>query len=204
VVAQLARQLGVHPEALGNWIRQDEADCGERGLADRLDPELVMNFVDAQDFSVGLVLRVLDIAASTYCDWRKGRREPSRRARQDAEPLGVHRRDPRLPRVRRHPRLAAGVAGTSQPRGEGRPQTNTRLPGKLASSLSHSNTENESSQIARRRSWSSLVESQGRFSSLRGGGSTLTPSSTRTLQLDSVPIPDRKVCGKVGELHVWQ
>jgi transposase len=30
VIAQLARQLGVHPEALRNWIRQDEADCGER------------------------------------------------------------------------------------------------------------------------------------------------------------------------------
>jgi transposase len=30
VIAQLARQLGVHPEALRNWIRQDEADRGER------------------------------------------------------------------------------------------------------------------------------------------------------------------------------
>jgi transposase len=30
VIAQLARQLNVHPEALRNWIRQDEADHGER------------------------------------------------------------------------------------------------------------------------------------------------------------------------------
>ncbi len=30
VIAQLARQLGVHPEALRNWMRQDEADRGER------------------------------------------------------------------------------------------------------------------------------------------------------------------------------
>lgn len=30
VIAQLARQLGVHPEALRNWIGQDEADRGER------------------------------------------------------------------------------------------------------------------------------------------------------------------------------
>jgi transposase len=30
VVAQLARQLNVQPEALGNWIREDEADRGER------------------------------------------------------------------------------------------------------------------------------------------------------------------------------
>ncbi len=30
VIAQLGRQLNVHPEALRNWIRQDEADRGER------------------------------------------------------------------------------------------------------------------------------------------------------------------------------
>ncbi len=30
VIAQLARQLSVHPEALRNWICQDEADHDER------------------------------------------------------------------------------------------------------------------------------------------------------------------------------
>jgi len=31
VVRRLAEQLNVHPEALRNWIRQDQADRGERG-----------------------------------------------------------------------------------------------------------------------------------------------------------------------------
>ncbi|MFE9207000.1 transposase [Micromonospora sp. NPDC007230] len=30
VIKRLAEQLGVHPEALRNWIGQDEADHGER------------------------------------------------------------------------------------------------------------------------------------------------------------------------------
>jgi transposase len=30
VIRRLAEQLGVHPEALRNWIRQDEANRGER------------------------------------------------------------------------------------------------------------------------------------------------------------------------------
>jgi transposase len=30
VIRRLAEQLGVHHEALRNWIRQDEADRGER------------------------------------------------------------------------------------------------------------------------------------------------------------------------------
>ena len=43
-----------------------------------------MNFIDAHDFSVGLVLRVLGIASSTYYGWRTARQQPSQRARTDA------------------------------------------------------------------------------------------------------------------------
>ena len=34
VIRQPAAQLGVHHEALRNWIRQDQADKGERRCAD--------------------------------------------------------------------------------------------------------------------------------------------------------------------------
>ena len=48
-----------------------------------------MNFVDAHDFSVDLVLRVLGIAPSTYYGWRARRADPSRRCREDAQLLGL-------------------------------------------------------------------------------------------------------------------
>ncbi len=46
-----------------------------------------MNFIDTHDFSVGLVLRVLSVAVSTYYGWRARRVNPGPRARQDAELL---------------------------------------------------------------------------------------------------------------------
>jgi transposase len=36
-IAHVARELGVHPEAMRTWIRQDQADRGERD--DRLSSE---------------------------------------------------------------------------------------------------------------------------------------------------------------------
>ena len=46
-----------------------------------------MSFIDDHDFSVGLVLRVLGIPASTYYDWRARAASPSQRHREDAELL---------------------------------------------------------------------------------------------------------------------
>ncbi len=48
-----------------------------------------MRFIDAHDFPVGLVLRVLDIASSTYYDWRARALLPARRRREDAELLAL-------------------------------------------------------------------------------------------------------------------
>jgi transposase len=39
VIKRLAEQLNVHPEALRNWIRQAEADAGER--ADRPSTDMI-------------------------------------------------------------------------------------------------------------------------------------------------------------------
>lgn len=46
-----------------------------------------MSFIDAHDFPVGLVLRVLQIPASTYYDWRARQACPSQRDRDDADLL---------------------------------------------------------------------------------------------------------------------
>jgi putative transposase len=48
-----------------------------------------MRFIDAHDFSVDLVLRVLGIASSAYYDWRARRTSPSARACEDARLLGM-------------------------------------------------------------------------------------------------------------------
>ena len=119
---------------------------GQRGVAggqrifrgrDRPDPEAVMSFVDAHDFSVDLVLRVLGIPAVDLLRLAGPADQPVAAAREDAELLAHHRRDPRRARVRRHLRLTAGVAGAAPPRRAGGPQTRRadharqRPPGRL-------------------------------------------------------------------------
>jgi putative transposase len=46
-----------------------------------------MSFIDAHEFPVDLVLRVLGIPASTYYDWRARQAAPSRRTLEDAQLL---------------------------------------------------------------------------------------------------------------------
>ena len=46
-----------------------------------------MSFIDAHDFPVDLVLRVLAIPSSTFYDWRSRAAAPSRRQMEDAELL---------------------------------------------------------------------------------------------------------------------
>ena len=48
-----------------------------------------MSFVDTHDFPVGLVLRVLDIAASTYYQWRARRTRRRIGPAEDAELLAL-------------------------------------------------------------------------------------------------------------------
>ncbi|GAF47492.1 hypothetical protein RW1_041_00370 [Rhodococcus wratislaviensis NBRC 100605] len=48
-----------------------------------------MRFIDAHDFLVGLVLRVPQIVASTYYDWRARATLPASRRREDTEFLMI-------------------------------------------------------------------------------------------------------------------
>lgn len=81
-----------------------------------------MSFIDAHDFPAGLVLRVLNIAESTYYDWRARQASPSRRELDDAALLEQILEDPRRARVRRDLRLPSGLAGTAPPGRAGRAQ----------------------------------------------------------------------------------
>ncbi|WP_229858685.1 transposase, partial [Amycolatopsis acidiphila] len=65
VIRRLAEQLGVHHEALRNWIRQDEADRGERhdrSSTDMVEENRRLKRENAELRRVNEVLR----AASAY------------------------------------------------------------------------------------------------------------------------------------------
>ena len=65
VIRRLAEQLNVHPEALRNWIRQDQADRGERDdqpSTDMLEENRRLRRENAELKRVNDVLR----AASAY------------------------------------------------------------------------------------------------------------------------------------------
>lgn len=105
VIRRLAEQLGVHHEALRNWIRQDEADRGERAdrpSTDMLEENRRLKRENTELKRVNEVLR----AASAYFASRDG----------------GDRQVPLLARVRRHLRVAAGMAGAAPSRDPGRPQ----------------------------------------------------------------------------------
>ena len=65
VIRRLAEQLGIHPEALRNWIRQDQADRGERDdrpTSDMVEENRRLRQENAELRRVNEVLR----AASAY------------------------------------------------------------------------------------------------------------------------------------------
>nr|WP_193599567.1 transposase [Micromonospora purpureochromogenes] len=162
VIRQLARQLGVHHEALRNWIRQDEADRGQRDdrpttseleelrrlrrenaelkraneilkaasafrLGTRPDPATVVTLVDElrDRFGVEPVLRVLNVAVSTYYGWLAQTANPSARRRDDAETGRRDRRDPR--RLRRHLRQSASARHAAPAGPAGGPQAGSAV-----------------------------------------------------------------------------
>jgi transposase len=65
VIRRLAEQLNVHPEALRNWIRQDEADRGER---DDLPTTQMLEEIRRVRREIAELRRVNDVlrAASAY------------------------------------------------------------------------------------------------------------------------------------------
>ena len=68
--------LDRRPQVLGQGVVEAVAGAAGRGRHPGID--------EALDFPAGLVLRVLDIATSTYYDWRTRRTSPSRRELDDA------------------------------------------------------------------------------------------------------------------------
>jgi transposase len=73
-LAHIARDLGVHPEALRNWVRQDEADRGVR--ADQLSTAErdELKRLRADRFGVQPICRVLGYRSASTVYARRNRR----------------------------------------------------------------------------------------------------------------------------------
>ena len=65
-LAQIARDLGVHKEALRTWVRQDEADRGER--SDRLSTleRDELNRLRAENFELRRANEILKAASALF------------------------------------------------------------------------------------------------------------------------------------------
>jgi transposase-like protein len=77
VIRRLAEQLGMHHEALRNWIRQAEADAGERD--DRPTTEMAEENRRLRRKTAELSLDVVDVQAVKQQLGRRRRPRPARR-----------------------------------------------------------------------------------------------------------------------------
>jgi hypothetical protein len=74
--AEIARELGIYDSTLGNWVKQDRIDRGEReGLTSDLDPVTRYRCVDAQKaagFAVAAACKAAGVTRSAYYTWTAG------------------------------------------------------------------------------------------------------------------------------------
>lgn len=71
VIRKLAEQLGVHHEALRNWIRQDEADRGDRAdrpTTDMLEENRRLRRENAELRRINEVLKAASAFFAAECD----------------------------------------------------------------------------------------------------------------------------------------
>ena len=65
-ITHVAKKLGVHPEALRNWIRQDEADRGERNDRPSTDELELIRQLRRENQELKRVNEILRLASSFF------------------------------------------------------------------------------------------------------------------------------------------
>lgn len=65
-ISHVAKKLGVHPEALRNWIRQDEADRGERTDRPSTDELELIRQLRRENQELKRVNEILRLASSFF------------------------------------------------------------------------------------------------------------------------------------------